>query len=195
MNRIFEKWQERRYLLKGSRVDGVIKDLAGVLDPAPSFYEYFMATNTKYPTGEALQEVIWRTSIANWTTEGRRAPEEYGRQYELLKKQLFGHVVDYLISHPIYWTSIWIFQFVKLTTDKLLWLPMIQLLRCGYFWTSLAFALLIRVDKAYYIHSYHSADGYASFCLLFRASRRIEISNSNLGSLSLVYLHISRKRI
>jgi hypothetical protein len=131
-----------KLLLKGSRVDSVIKDLAGVLDLAPAFYECFVATNTKYPTGEALQEVIWRTSIANRTSEGRRAPEEYGRQYELLKEQLFGHVVDCLISHPVCWTCIWVFQFVKWTTDKLLWLPIVQLLRCGYFWTSLAVVLL-----------------------------------------------------
>ena len=38
-----------------------------------------------YPTGESVEEAIWRTLIANRTLDGHEAPEAYGLQYKILK--------------------------------------------------------------------------------------------------------------
>lgn len=130
-------------LLKGFRVDSVIMDLAGVLDLAPFIYESFVATIiTKYPTGEALQEVLWRTLIANRTTEATRAPEEYGRQYELLKEQRMDCACDYVINHPITRTCIWIFKLVILAVRALLWMAMVRPWFRGHYWTLFIIAFL-----------------------------------------------------
>lgn len=130
-------------LLRGFRVDSVIMDLPGALDFAPAIYESFVATViTKYPTGEALQEVFWRTLIANRTIEATRAPEEYGRQYELLKERLRDCACDYVINHPITRTCIWIFKLVISTVRGLLWMTMVRLWFRGHYWTPFIIAFL-----------------------------------------------------
>jgi hypothetical protein len=90
---------------------------------------------TKYPTGEPLQEVFWRTLIANRTREATRAPEEYGEQYKLFKERLFGHACDYIINHRITKASIWIFKLVIWAMNALLWVAMIRLRLRGHYWT------------------------------------------------------------
>ena len=83
--------QGEKLLIKGSKVDKIIRVLPGALEDPHFVYEQNVrAAMSKYPTGESLTEVIWRTLIANrgaWEPgmPSRKAPDEYGKDYELAK--------------------------------------------------------------------------------------------------------------